>query len=190
MSRSRGIVLDCAQPGNTAPPPVRGILGAYTGSPIHHGGQERGGRLPEPSSPSARFLVDPGLGDRDCLASDVVSYGRSFCHTPQLPAPGILFATKRLHGSGHGHLSPSVGRSSGVCIPTFHAHSTGPEQASDVQGNLFDTHRLVLAMKEWFPELLSLAVAPLVSLPLGRDLLRQLHFHRLRQNLRVLCLHV
>ena len=43
--------------------------------------------------------------------------------------------------------------------------------------------------KEGFPELQSLAVAPPVSLPLQRDLLKQPHFHRLHQNLPVLCLH-
>ena len=42
---------------------------------------------------------------------------------------------------------------------------------------------------EWFLELLCLTVALPVPLPLRRDLLRQLHFHRLHQNLHVLCLH-
>ena len=43
--------------------------------------------------------------------------------------------------------------------------------------------------KEWFLELQSLAVAPLLLLPLRRDLLRQPHFHRLHQNLHMLRLH-
>ena len=40
----------------------------------------------------------------------------------------------------------------------------------------------------WFPDLLELLVAVPVFLPQRKDLLRQLHFHRFHQNLRVLWL--
>ena len=42
---------------------------------------------------------------------------------------------------------------------------------------------------EWFPDLLSLSIAPPVILPKRRDLLRQPHFHRLHQHVHVLQLH-
>ena len=131
-----GDVLRCDQPGSAAPPPVGRIVGAYASSPIHHGDQERGGRLPEPSSTSAGFRVDLGLGGCERLAGDVASYCRSFHHSPQLAAPGLVFATERPHGSRHGRFSLSMGRASGVCVPAFRAHSPGPEQASGVQGDL------------------------------------------------------
>ena len=43
--------------------------------------------------------------------------------------------------------------------------------------------------KEWFLELWSLAVAPLVTLPMRADFLRQLHVHRLHQNFDMLHLY-
>ena len=54
VCQKAGDVLACSQPGGAALPPVGGILGIYAGSPIHHGGQECGGRLLEPSSSGAR----------------------------------------------------------------------------------------------------------------------------------------
>ena len=116
-----GGVLRCTQLGSATPLLVGGIIGAYSSSPIHHEDQERGGQLPEPSSTSAGFRVDPGSGVRERFADNVVSYRRSFCHSPQLPAPGLLFATERHGGSGHGCLSPTMRWPSGVCFHLLHS---------------------------------------------------------------------
>ena len=69
-------------------------MGAHAGSPIHRGGQERGGQLLERLSSGARVCVGPGSEGREQLIDNVASYGRSFCHMPQLPAPGVLFAAE------------------------------------------------------------------------------------------------
>ena len=54
------------------------------------------------------------------------------------------------------------------------------------KGTFLTLIALLWPQKEWFPELLSFAVAPPVPLPTRRELLRQPHFHRLHQNLPVL----
>ena len=82
-----------------------------------------------------------------------------------------------------------MGQASGVCVPAFCPHSPSLEQTSDMQGDSSNPHRPFWPQKEWFPELLSLSVAPPVPLPLRRDLLKQPHFHRLHQNLHMLHLH-
>ena len=43
--------------------------------------------------------------------------------------------------------------------------------------------------RDWFPDLLSLCVAPLIVLPSRTDLLRQPHLHYLHQNLQMLHIH-
>ena len=91
--------------------------------------------------------MDPGSGGREQLTGNVTSYGLSFCHIPHLAAPSIRFAAERPHGSGHERLSPGVERSSGVCVLTFCAYLTGPEQVSDMQGDLSNSHRPILAVK-------------------------------------------
>ena len=72
---------------------------------------------------------------------------RSFHHSPQLPAPSLLFATERPHGCGHRCLSPSMGRPSGVCVLAFLAHSLVLNKLRDVQRNLSNTHRPILTPK-------------------------------------------
>ena len=80
-------------------------------------------------------------------------------------APSLRLATQRSHGSGHGLVSTGVGWLTGVRFSTFRAHSPGHQQAEVVQGDLSDANRSFWPQKEWFPELRSLAVAPLSLRP-------------------------
>ena len=111
---------------------------------------------------------------------------RPVCDGGDGSSPGVLLADVRPSVSGHRRHDAFMGRPSGLCLPPFsllHCVLSKVRVSRDLELTLVAPF---WPQHPWFPDLLELLVAVPVSLPQRRDLLRQPHFHRFHQNLRVL----
>ena len=86
------------------------------------------------SSSAPEFRVVPQLG-LSVFASSVAGPDRFVCHLGESPLFHLFFSNPRPSVSGHGRLSPVLGRSSGVCVSSVVHHSPSPSQAPDVSGD-------------------------------------------------------
>ena len=133
--------------------------------------------------------MDPGSGGSGRVGSEVASDCRSLRHSLQLQTPGLFLSPLRSHDSRHRRISSGVGWPPAYAFPPFALIRQVINKLVSSKGTFLTLITPFWPQKEWFPELLSLAVASLVPLPIHRDLLRQPHFHCLHQNLPVINLH-
>ena len=129
----------------------------------------------------------PGRSQRSLV--EVASDGRSVHDIAELPSSRELFSHQRSDGSRLRCLSPSWDDMRAYAFPPF-------TLVREVLSKVVSSRNLLLTLvapwwpqKEWFPDLQNLTIAPPVSLPFRRDLLRQPHFHRHHLRLHVLRLH-
>ena len=178
-----GPLLTCPVSHGHTSPSLKGVF-CHHWCPVPHEDKEFGCSFAEPSRPVPRLRVDLSSGGHRGVGEEVINVGRPLYHLPQLSSPRVFLPPVRSHGSGDGSLSPFLGRAAPrLYIPSLHSVSLRAQNAP------FQQEYSSLWWLCWFPEFQSLAVAPLVALPLGAGLLRQPQVCRLRQNLLVLQLH-
>ena len=115
----------------------------------------------------------------------MVSKCGPICDEPQLQASGIFLSSEGSHVDRDRFYAPQLGQQA---FPPF-------GMVQQVLSKVRQSHNLNLILiapfwpqRPWFPDLLDLLVEPPIMLPARNDLLRQPHFHRFHQNLRVLSL--
>ena len=133
--------------------------------------------------------MDLSSGGNRRVGEEVTNTGRPLSHLPQLSSRLVFLPLVQSHGSRDGCISPILGRSPRLNVPSLHSVSLHAQQAPFQQGYFPHFVGSALTPEVWFPELWSFAVAPLIALPLEASLLRQIQFHRLCRNLLVLQLH-
>ena len=109
-----------------------GISPHQSGSIIYPGLPQRLGGHSLLSSSAPEYRVVPQHGGLSVFASSVAGPGRFVCHLGESPLFDLFFSDPRPSVSGHGCLSPVLGRSSGVCVSSVVHHSPGPSQAPGV----------------------------------------------------------
>ena len=110
-----------------------------TFAPIHYGGEECGGRLPEPLSSGSGVGIDTGSGGSRQVEEKVASDGRSFCHFSQFSSSSLLFPSQQPYGSGNRCLSPGLEQSSGLRFSSVCSHSPGSHQTVVLQAHRTDS---------------------------------------------------
>ena len=125
------------------------------GSSIHSRSPERPCRLPQSQLPGPRLGVDPLSSSVSGVALSVAGYYRPFRDLLERSPPGVLRSNCESSVSRHGRRDAVVGRSAGVCLPSFRPPASCAVEGQAVQGS--GAHSSGSA----------LASAPLVSRPSG-----------------------
>ena len=103
-------------------------------SPVHSGQVERPRRLPESPEPGHRLGVDPLLRSFSSASSPVACHYRSFRYISQRPASSVLFSNGGSAVGGHRCHAPELGRSSGLCLPSFRSPLSGVGEGPAISG--------------------------------------------------------
>ena len=122
-----------------------GISPHQSGSIIYPGLPQRLGGHSLLYSSAPEYRVVPQHGGLSVFASSVAGPGRFVCHLGESPLFDLFFSDPRPSVSGHGRLSPVLGRSSGVCVSSVVHHSPGPSQAPGVSEDGAHTGGSILA---------------------------------------------
>ena len=185
-AEARGHSFCDTQCGSPDHPPALRASPCPAGSPVYPGNPQcLSGFSESPvSGPQVGVdLVSSGL-QRASLA--LASDDRPVCDSNDGLPSGVLRADVRPSVSGHGCHDAVMGWPSGLCVPSVRPSALCAVEGQAIQGSGAHVSGSVLAP------------APLVSGPSGasggcssvpptaEDLLRQPHFHRFHQNLRVL----
>ena len=125
----------------TQDPEVVGASRGHSRSTVHSGLSQCSSGLSISSSPDPGLRMDPSCGRLSGSESSVASDGGPICHLSKSPLripSGILSRLDRC-------ISPVVGRSSGLRIPSLVRHSPGPGEAALFLGDLSDISGSALA---------------------------------------------
>ena len=122
-----------------------GVARHPSGSAVHPGLQQRTSRRSVSSSSASAFRVVPQHDDLSVFESSLASTNRFVCHLSESPLFELFLSLPRPSVSGHGRLSPILGRSSGVCFSSVFHHSQGSSQTPGVSGNGAHTSGSALA---------------------------------------------
>ena len=134
-SQRRGHQVSFSQLHRTGDPALVGISPHQSGSIIYPGLPQRLGGHSLLSSSAPEYRVVPQHGGLSVFASSVASPGRFVCHLGESPLFDLFFSDPGPSVSGHGRLSPVLGRSSGICVSSVVHHSPGLSQAPGVSGD-------------------------------------------------------
>ena len=77
-----------------------GVVGHFSGTPIHHGDKECSGRFPEQSSSGSMLQVDLGSRCGGRVTGQVAGRGRSLCHLSQLSSAVYVSPLKNPMAAG------------------------------------------------------------------------------------------
>ena len=144
-SQSRGHQVSHSQLHRSGDRALVGVARHPSGSAVHPGLPQRPSGLSVSSSSAPAYRV---VSQHDCFSifeSSVASSGGFVCHLSKSPLFDLFFSVPRPSVSGHGRLSPILGRSSGVCISSVFHHSPGSSQAPGVSGDGAHTSGSILA---------------------------------------------
>ena len=144
-SERRGHQVSFSQLHRTGDPALVGISPHQSGSIIYPGLPQRLGGHSLLSSSAPEYRVVPQHGGLSVFVSSVAGPGRFVCHLGESPLFDLFFSDPGPSVSGHGRLSPVLGRSSGVCVSSVVHHSPGPSQVPGVSGDLAHAGGSVLA---------------------------------------------
>ena len=125
------------------------------GSSIHSRSPERPCRLPQSPLPGPRLGVDPLSSSISGAPSSVSGYHRPVRDLREFSCPGVLHSDCGSSLSRHGCHDAVLGRSAGVCLPSFQPPASCAVEGQAVQGSGAHSSGSVLAS------------APLVSGPSG-----------------------
>ena len=149
-------------------PALVGVALHPPGSAVPPGLQQRpSGRLVSPS-PSPTFRVVPKLDRISVFKQTMAGPNRFICDIRKSSLFDILLTILGSHVSGHGRVSPVLGRSPGLRVPSGGHNSACSREAPGLQGD--GAHPC--AQRPWFSDLLQLSLAPPVILPDRQDPLR------------------
>ena len=170
-------------------PPLVGVARHPSGSAVHPGLPQRPSGHSVSSSPAPSYRVVPQHGGISIFVLSVASPDRLICHLRESPLFDLFLSIPRPSVSGHGRLSPILGRSSSVRFSSVVHHSPGSSQASGVSVDGAHAGGSVLASEAVVSDLLQLSLAPPVVLPDRPDLLLLPRFRLIYQGLHRLQLH-
>ena len=142
------------------------------GSAVPPGLQLRPRRRPVSPSPAPTFRVvtEP---DRLSIFEKTLAGPNSFiCHLRQSSLFYLLLTIPGSDVSRHGRVSPVLGGSSGLRVPSGGYHSACSRDAPGLHGTELTLVAPHWAQGPWFSDLLQLSLAPPVVLPARRDLVR------------------
>ena len=173
-----------------------GVL-ALDGIPLHSpsstvppGLQQRPRRRPVSPSPAPTFRVVSVPDRLSIFVKTLASPNRFICHLRHSSLFDLLLTIPGSDVSSHGRVSPVLGRSSGLRVPSGGYHSAC---SRDALGASTGTELTLVAPHwaqcPWFSDLLQLSLAPPVVLPARHDLLRLPQSCHLSPNLSRLRLH-
>ena len=128
-------------------PPMGRIPQDYSSPPIHQGDSQHNSRSPQSPQPGDRFRMGSPPGSCSGTSSSMASNHRPFCDVPHCEAPSVLRSVDRPQGSGSRCPSPTLGRSSSVCLPSNSHHREGSTQTEGVSELRSNTDRPLLASK-------------------------------------------
>ena len=131
----KGHQVSLSQLHRSRDPPLVGVARRPSGSAVHPGLPQRPSGDSVSSSPAHSYRVVPQHGGISIFASSVASPERLICHLRESPLFDLFLSIPRPSVSGHGCLSPILGRSSSVCFSSVVHHSPGSSQASGVSGD-------------------------------------------------------
>ena len=113
-------------------PPLVRVARHTSGSAIYSGlSQCLGGHSVSPS-PAASYRVVLQAGGVSIFASSVVSPGRLICHLRESQLFDLFLSLPGPSSSGHGRVSPILGRSPGICFSSVVHHSQSSCQTPGV----------------------------------------------------------
>ena len=140
-----GYPISLPQRGSSEDPEVVGASRGHPSSAVHFGQSQfhRGLSLPSSSDSGLRMDTSPGRlsGSSHSVASD----GGPVCHLSKSPLFCLFLSLPGSSVSGDRCVSPVLGRSSSLRIPSLVRHSPGPGEAACFPGNLTDVSGSVLA---------------------------------------------
>ena len=142
------------------------------GSAVPPGLQQR----PVSPSPAPTFRVVTKPDRISIFEKTMAGPNRFICHLRQSSLFDLLLTIPGSHVSRHGRVSPVLGRSPGLRVPSGGHHSACSREAPGLQ-------------RPWFSDMLQLSLAPPVILPARQDLLRLPRSRHLYLDLRRLRLH-
>ena len=134
--------------------------------------------------------MDPGSGGGEQLVSDVASHSQLFATALNCRLLVYFSSLNDPMAVGTGAFLQLWYGLQVYALKPFTLIRQVLNKLRTYKGTLLTLIAPFWPQKEWFPELLSLSVAPPVPLPLRRDLLKQPHFHCLHHSLHMLHLHV
>ena len=173
-SQCRGHSISSPQFHCPAYPPMVRTPPCSPGSPAHHGKSQCCGRLSLSPGPDPRVGVDSPHGSLFGAPPPVAGNDRPVCYLSKSSLLHLFLALPRSSGSGDGHTPTVLGPPSGLSIPSFGYDSTGPPQAPITSsGAVLTLIAPYWPQRLWFLDLLDLAIALPVTLPLRPDLLSQ-----------------
>ena len=144
-SQGRGHQVSLSQLPCTGDPALFGVTAHPSGSAVYSGLPQRLGGCSLTSSSAPKFRVVPQLGGLSVFALSVAGPDRFVCLLGESLLFNQFFSDPGPSVSGHGRLSPVLGRSSGVCVSSVVYHSPSLSQALDVSGDGAHSSGSVLA---------------------------------------------
>ena len=124
------------------------MVGASRGHPssaVHSGQSQCHRGLSLPSSSDSGLQMDTSPGCLSGSTPSVASGGGPVCHLSKSPLFCLFLSLPGSLVSGDRCVSPFLGRSSSLRIPSLVSHSLGPGEAACFSGNLSDVSGSVLA---------------------------------------------
>ena len=134
-AQGRGHQVSLSQLHRSRDPPLVGVARHPSGSTVHPGLPQRPSGHSVSSSPAPSYRVVPQHGGISIFASSVASPDRLICHLRESPLFDPFLSIPRPSVSGHGRLSPILGRSSSVYFSSVVHHPPGSSQAPGVSGD-------------------------------------------------------
>ena len=160
------------------------------GSAVPPGLQQRPRGRPVTPSPAPTFRVVTKPDRISIFEKLLAGPNRFICHLRQSSLFDLLLTIPGSNVSRHGRVSPVLGRSSGLRVPSGGRHSACYREAQGLHGDGAHTSSSTLGpVPFWFSDLLRLSLAPPVILPARQDLLRLPRSRHLYPDLRRLRLH-
>ena len=141
--------------GSGDSPPLRGFR-CSSAPPVCSGSPECLGGLSQSARSGPWFRMDPPSGGVPRSLPPLAGHGGFIRHLHQPSPSGLFFPDGRPSGGGVRCADPTLGSSSGLCLPSVQPYPEGPHQGPRLPQSRDDSHGSLLA----FPALVSRSPRP------------------------------